>query len=380
MPPLNVAVHGFGGSVGANPACGAWGSVNSRTSGARSAAGVPWRQRLVRLVGEDDRARACRCSARAPRALRRSASTCRSRCSRTDRGRRSCCPCRRAARARGCPGGASVAARRARNRARRAQAPLAPRSCGGRRVRARGRRRAGSSSRRTLPFDVFDELGQRVGRRRGARPREVVGGGRELGAAARRAGARGSRPRRAGRAPARVRAARASSSACVSSSVCAASPWPPCAQQRRRCQADGASDQDCARAVEQCARAAKGGAGRSAPAASCRRGTAASAALRSAAVTRPETVSGAQAAVACSAAPVVRVDDGVHGGGGDASRRAEAATHGSVRHAARSSYDDDRVVPPRFTCRSRVRPELRERRDAVHDAQRRRSVPSRGRA
>ncbi len=41
VPPLKDAVHGFGGSVGANPACGTWGRVNSRTSGVRSDAGVP---------------------------------------------------------------------------------------------------------------------------------------------------------------------------------------------------------------------------------------------------------------------------------------------------------------------------------------------------
>ena len=90
MPPLKVVVQGFGGSVGAKPACVCCGSVKSRTSGARSAAGVPggsasyaWSEKTTSPSLPSLRDDAASVAAD-PR------DTCRSRCSRRDRARRSC--------------------------------------------------------------------------------------------------------------------------------------------------------------------------------------------------------------------------------------------------------------------------------------------------
>ncbi len=169
----------------------------------------------------------------------------------------------------------------------------------------------------------------------GARPREVVGGGRKLGTAARQEPREITDGCAAGRAPVgcgrRARArARASTHRIARRRVAAVhATEPPLPDRRRRWR----GLRPRRRAVH---RAVRAGAGSPAPAAWCRPRNGGEAALRSAAATRLETDSGTQAAWACSGAPVVRVTT-ARTAAGAMPRLAEAATQGSVRQAARSS-------------------------------------------
>ena len=136
----------------------------------------PRRQRLVRLIREDDEAVPAVASRRATRASRRSARRCRPRCSPRRRGRRSPTSAPGARRSSGCAGGARRAPspRRGRGGWRRARRERA--ASGGQRDAARRRPRAGSTSSSVhLPLDLRHEVGERR-RLRGRRgPRELLG-------------------------------------------------------------------------------------------------------------------------------------------------------------------------------------------------------------